>query len=158
MAEVHSYQDEKEVKEVEKKYGDIIHAARPMTEASLRKHPRMPLENRAKIFSPFAALRGYEQKISAEEEKLQRIERLALSAEEIDAISQVLSQLQKGMDVSLSYFHAEGTGADGYAVGSYRELSGKVERIDPVVQSLRVAGTDVRFEDILSIRFPDSFS
>ena len=128
-----------------------------MTEASLREHPRMPLENRAKIFSPFAALRGYEQRISVEEEKLQRIERLALSAEEIDAISQVLRRLQKGMDASLSYFRAERAGADGYAVGSYQELSGKVERIDPVALSLRVAGTDIRFEDILSIRLLDNY-
>lgn len=128
-----------------------------MTEASLRKHPKMLLENRAKIFSPFATLRGYEQRISAEEESLQRIERLDLSAEEVDAISQVLSQLQKGMDVSLNCFRAEGIGADGYAVGLYRELSGEVERIDPVVQSLRVAGTDIRFEDIFSIRLPANF-
>lgn len=43
------------------KYRDILYAERPPVPAG---HPRMPLENRAKIFSPFAALRGYEEKIS----------------------------------------------------------------------------------------------
>ena len=36
---------------------------------------RMPLEQRAKIFAPFAALRGYPELIKkAEEEALQRLE------------------------------------------------------------------------------------
>lgn len=37
---------------------------------------RMPLEQRAKIFAPFAALRGYSELLrKAEEEALQRFER-----------------------------------------------------------------------------------
>ena len=36
---------------------------RPQTEESLRRHPRMTLQNRAKIFAPFAALRGYEEQL-----------------------------------------------------------------------------------------------
>lgn len=45
---------------VARKYADILEKSRPRTEQSLRRHPRMPLQNRAKIFAPFAALRGYE--------------------------------------------------------------------------------------------------
>ena len=50
-------------KAVQKKYADILHGSRP--EPSYR-HPRMTLSNRAKIFSPFSALRGYEEEIAAE--------------------------------------------------------------------------------------------
>ena len=39
---------------------------RPQTEESLRKHPRMTLQNRAKIFSPFSPLRGYDEQLAAE--------------------------------------------------------------------------------------------
>lgn len=45
------------------KYADILHEERPCSAESLRRHPRMPLLNRAKIFAPFAALRGYEEEL-----------------------------------------------------------------------------------------------
>ena len=48
---------------VARKYADILDKSRPQTEQSLRRHPRMPIQNRAKIFAPFAALRGYEDKL-----------------------------------------------------------------------------------------------
>lgn len=38
------------------RYDDIIHLERPKSE-----RPSMPVEDRAKIFLPFAALRGYEE-------------------------------------------------------------------------------------------------
>ena len=55
-----NYKNSKIGQETAQKYGDIIEMKRPQTEESLRKHPRMTLQNRAKIFSPFAALRGYD--------------------------------------------------------------------------------------------------
>ena len=54
-----NYKNSKIGRETVQKYGDILGMERPQTEESLRKHPRMTLQNRAKIFSPFAALRGY---------------------------------------------------------------------------------------------------
>lgn len=52
--------------ETARKYADIIDMERPQNEESLRKHPRMTLQNRAKIFSPFAALRGYDDQLAEE--------------------------------------------------------------------------------------------
>ena len=49
---------------VARKYADILSLARPDTPESRLRHPRMPLENRAKIFSPFAALRGYDDTLA----------------------------------------------------------------------------------------------
>ena len=51
--------------QVARKYADILDKSRPQTEESLRRHPRMPVQNRAKIFAPFAALRGYEERLDA---------------------------------------------------------------------------------------------
>ena len=48
---------------------------------------RMPLEQRAKIFAPFAALRGYSELLrKAEEEAEQRFERPAKKEEKYDSL------------------------------------------------------------------------
>ena len=57
------YKNTPEVRTVQSKYGKILHASRPEPP---HNHPRMPMSNRAKIFSPFAALRGYEDEIASE--------------------------------------------------------------------------------------------
>ena len=51
------------------RYADIIDRERPRHHADdfSRRHPPMPLEERAKIFLPFAALKGYEQKVEEKE-------------------------------------------------------------------------------------------
>ncbi|MBR5965924.1 MAG: hypothetical protein IK015_07420 [Treponema sp.] len=36
------------------------------------KHPRMPLASRAKIFMPFAALRGFEELIEKKKEEVEK--------------------------------------------------------------------------------------
>lgn len=56
-------------RETARKYADILHAERPNSPDSRRKHPRMALENRAKIFSRFAALRGYDEQLEEERER-----------------------------------------------------------------------------------------
>ncbi len=41
-------------------YQDIIKKSRPENPEIRRKHPRMQLADRAKIFAPFSALRGFD--------------------------------------------------------------------------------------------------
>ena len=57
------FKNSKEGRNVAQKYADILHLSRPEPPA---KHPRMSITNRAKIFSPFAALRGFDDEISNE--------------------------------------------------------------------------------------------
>ena len=50
------------------KYADVLRQGRPMHERRdifAVKHPAMPLGKRAKIFSPFDALKGYDEAIAA---------------------------------------------------------------------------------------------
>ncbi len=49
-------------------YKDIIDTARPPLPPG---HPRMDVLNRAKLFAPFAALRGFEERIAEEENRKQ---------------------------------------------------------------------------------------
>ena len=67
------YKNTPEGKIVAQKYADILHGSRP--EPSY-KHPRMALSNRAKIFSPFAALRGYEEEITEEGLEHRKLQKL----------------------------------------------------------------------------------
>ena len=141
----------KVAQETARKYADIIHLSRPMSEESLCKHPRMPLENRAKIFSPFAALRGYEQKIAAEGVKMQRVEKQILSEEETEKLSYKLNQIVKGMYLTVTYFKGDSEEQESSSFGFYQELTGKVEAIDPIERMLRIDGIAVMFEDIYDI-------
>lgn len=146
-----NYMDSKEARETARKYADILHAARPAGEESLLKHPRMPLENRAKIFSPFAALRGYEQEIAREGWKMRRVERPIPSEEEIEKLSAKLAQVLKSMEVRVLYFQEDTTDPSGRQKGCYCETSGRVETIDPVGQTIRVNGKVIPFADIQDI-------
>lgn len=141
----------KVAQETARKYADIIHLSRPMSEESLCKHPRMPLENRAKIFSPFAALRGYEQKIAAEGVKMQRVEKQILSEEETEKLSNKLNQVVKGIYLTVIYFKGDSEEQGNSLFGFYQELTGKVNAIDPIEQMIRIDGITVRFEDILDV-------
>lgn len=94
------FRNTKEGRNVAQKYADILHLSRP--EPSV-KHPRMALSNRAKIFSPFAALRGFDDEISSEGASKLLVKKVELSDEEKDALSDKLLQVKKGMKVVVRY-------------------------------------------------------
>ena len=62
-------------------YDDIINMERPIS----KKHPPMPLENRAAQFAPFAALTGYDKaidEVNRQIDELEEASRHPLSPEE----------------------------------------------------------------------------
>ena len=72
------YRNTPEGRAVQSKYGKMLHASRPEPP---HDHPRMPMSNRAKIFSPFAALRGYADEIASEGRDHLKENRIELSEE-----------------------------------------------------------------------------
>ena len=134
---------------VQSKYGKILHASRPEPP---HNHPRMPMSNRAKIFSPFAALRGYEDEIASEGRDHLKGNRIELSEEGKEALNQKISQLWKGQEISIKYF------TDGY----YEGVVGVLDAVDAINKELRIytgsindtgkeLPTIIAFEDILQI-------
>ena len=99
-----NYKNSKIGRETAQKYGDILEMERPQTEESLRKHPRMTLQNRAKIFSPFSPLRGYDEQLAAEKQRTERVTKRILTEEEMSALSDRLMQVTKGMTITVRYF------------------------------------------------------
>ncbi len=135
--------------ETAQKYGDIIEMERPQTEESFRKHPRMTLQNRAKIFSPFAALRGYDEQLAAEKQRTERVPKRILTEEEMSAVESADAGHQ-GHD-HVRYFKEDTAHPEVRAVGNYITLTGKADRIDPVFRTLQVDDTVVPFEDLVEI-------
>ena len=143
-----NYKNSKIGRETAQKYGDIIEMERPRTEESLRKHPRMTLQNRAKIFSPFSPLRGYDEQLAAEK---QRVTKRILTEEEMSALSDRLIQVTKGMTITVRYFKEDTAHPEIPAVGNYITLTGKADRIDPVFRTLQVGNTVVPFENLVKL-------
>ena len=68
-------------------YKDIINLPYPRDDWNfLMKHPRMNVEDRAKIFHPFAALRGHAEALDATAERKQDAVENELTVEDPDAV------------------------------------------------------------------------
>jgi hypothetical protein len=68
-------------------YKDIINLPYPRDDWNfLMKHPRMNVEDRAKIFHPFAALRGHAEALDATAERKQDAVENELTLEDPDAV------------------------------------------------------------------------
>ncbi len=132
--------------EIEMKYRDIIHAERPQNEAILRKHPKMSHYDRAKIFAPFAALRGHGNLLLNEENKLRRQRKIEMTDGQASILSDKLSQVEKGMAVGIVYFQL-----DADELGYYLTIDGKVTEFDPVFRKLKIEKTTIPFDDILDV-------
>ena len=147
--QVDDYKNSKEVRIVAAKYADILHKSRP--EPSF-KHPRMALSNRAKIFSPFAALRGYEEEIAEEKWKQTRVTKRTLSEEESAELSDRLLQVKKSMTVTVRYFKEDVEHPAIPPLGIYETVTGKVDMVDPTFRQIELhdGSTKVRicFDDL----------
>lgn len=124
------FKNTKEGRLVAQKYADILYLSRPEPPA---KHPRMSITNRAKIFSPFAALRGFDDEISSEGATKLLVKKVELFDEEKNNLSDKLLQIKKGMRVVVRYFVRTTENA-----GKYMSLTGTVVMIDPVYRELKV--------------------
>lgn len=125
------------------KYDDIMHLSRPAS-----THPKMDVADRAKIFSPFAALKGHGDAVR-EKERV-RVNRSELSDEEQEKLNLQLNSLKKGMFVTVTYFHKDpgSDGSGGEAEGEYLTITGTIQKLDPAFQLLQIDGQEVPFKDI----------
>ena len=86
-------------------YNDIIHLPHPNS----AKHPRMPIQDRAAIFSPFAALSGHSAAI-AETARLtdQRMELDEDTKMELDLKQQVLNNItEEHPEITVTWFRRD---------------------------------------------------
>ncbi len=118
-------------------YDDIIGLPHHVSDS----RPRMALEERAKQFSPFAALKGYEEAI-AEKQKIKEDEVLLTDYSKA-LLDEKLKSLSKGMDIVLEYFDRDERAS--------RNIQGRLTKISPETMSLQIDDTSVEFKDIIRI-------
>ena len=97
------------------------------------------MENRAKQFVPFAALKGYEEALRAKEKIV--VEKRELSEEKAMELDYELRQVKKNDIVKVVYFNKD----------EYIQLEGMVSRIDKGAQILKIVNTRISFEDIYEL-------
>lgn len=130
------------------KYSDII--GMPRHVSGSRRH--MPTSDRAKIFAPFAALKGFDGVIRAKARAFDaRAEIADDMAEEIDLSLRLLDKAVTDPEnkelptASVVYF-------DG-AAGTYRRLKAAVTDVCAVRRTLTLGGVTVGFDDIIDISY-----
>ena len=152
------YKNSKKGRIVSQKYADILQMERPEPSA---KHPRMSLGSRAKIFSPFAALRGFDDELAEEGAQTLRVPKAELSDEEKAALSAKLATLRRGMAVTVRYFVPDLLCPASPPVGRYQTATGAVQALDPIAKTLRLAlegqpkGPGLEKEKVVTIPFAE---
>ena len=131
------------------KYTEILHMQRPTSERL-----RMSLDNRAKIFTPFSALRGFDISILTKDKDATLMPRITLYDEIKEGLSHTLGRVQRGMTIHLTWFRPV-KGTAGLELGEYITESAVIERLDEVRQIVRIHGQEIPFDDILDITNED---
>lgn len=100
---------------------------------------KMPIEERAKQFMPFAALSGLPDALAAREKVL--VPKIELSPEMEEELDRQMHLLSKGKMATVVYFQK----------GEYIKITGLVARMDGTSRLLQIVNTKIRFEDILQV-------
>lgn len=135
------------------KYDDIIHMEYPLKSSDKIRHPRMQSEDRAKIFAPFAALKGYESAILAKQKIV--VPRIELSEESKEYLDLQLGRIEKLLKdmlhpiITVVYFQKDKNHIkDG---GEYIRFTGMVAKFDRTSHILQIVEKRLKLEDIYSI-------
>lgn len=107
-----------------------------------RPKNKMSIQDRAKQFMPFAALKGLPEALAAKEKIV--VSKIEMSPEMAEELDRKMHLLKRGRIATVIYFHQ----------GEYLKLTGMVARIDPTCRLLQIVNTKISFEDILDITFP----
>ena len=126
-------------------YQDILYCSRPVS-----RHPRMSIENRAKLFTPFSALRGFDIEILTQEQDRLLVPQVRLSADQREAIWRALNEMQKGDWVTVTHFQPVKS-LNGQPLGEYTVSTGVVKKVDDVEQLLMLENMSVPFGNIHAI-------
>ncbi len=133
------------------RYEDILNAVPPVGQG-LKGYPPMNIPDRAKIFAPFAALKGYEEAILAKQKIV--IPRIELSEETKELLDQKIHILLKMLKqqqhpiLTIIYFTRTGTGQD---EGEYIRFTGMVGKIDETSKILHIVDLKISLHDIYSM-------
>ena len=102
---------------------------------------KMTIQDRAKQFMPFAALKGYDDALRAKEKIV--VDKKTLSPEKLDEIDNKMHQIKIGMVISVIY----------YFENQYIKKTGMVAKIDATSRFIQIVNTKIYFDDIYDVIF-----
>ncbi|RHO54673.1 hypothetical protein DW091_17170 [Eubacterium sp. AM05-23] len=140
-------------------YKDIIDQVRPIS----KRHSPMANADRAKQFSPFAALKGYEEALQLKQKRYTpRIELTEDAKSLLDRKLHILNQwLENGQKpiVTIRYFvpkpvrnPGKTVGESDIELGSYLEISGAAEKINSETQRIQISGESLGIDDVVDLQ------
>jgi len=138
-------------------YDDILYMEYPLKNIDVSKHPRMPIKDRAKIFTPFAALKGFEEAIAAKEKIV--VPRRELSEESKEHLDFQLAKLERLLKmgqhpiISVVYFKRDKTKATDK--GEYIQFTGMVAKLDLTSRNIQIVDKKLSLNDIYEIEGED---
>lgn len=138
-------------------YDDIINLPYPHDDWNfLMKHPRMSMEARAKIFNPFAALRGHDELIGSTAKKHLSVSRDDLLEDGIAELDDAFLQLSEALaagekPMAMLTFFVQSDGAS-EGVGEYATVSGIVKKVDMERRVLFVGEKQIPLQDLRKIQ------
>ena len=127
-------------------YDDLLYLPHPTS----AKHPRMPLADRAAIFSPFAALSGHGDAIRETARLTERRMELDEDAKaELDRRQAVLLEhLGEQPEVTVTWFRPD----ERKEGGAYLTTTGRLKKIDALGRRLVLLdGTGIPLEDVADL-------
>lgn len=129
------------------KYDDMIDLPHPVS----KKHPQMPVSDRAAQFAPFAALTGHHEAVK--ETARLTDEQAELDENVREALDRKLKRIQRHLDerpaVTVTYFIPDSEKAG----GSYVTAAGHVKKIDEGKKAIILAdGTSISVDKITEIQ------
>ena len=140
-------------------YKDIIEQHRPIS----KRHSPMANADRAKQFSPFAALKGYEEALQLKQKRYTpRIELTedakSLFDRKLHILNQWLEDDQKPV-VTIRYFVPKSVNNTGKTVdennielGAYLEISGEVKKINLEMRRIQISDESLSIDDVVNIQ------
>lgn len=126
-------------------YKDILNMERPAP-----VQPPMTLEDRANIFAPFAALRGFDIEILTKEQDKELEPRVILSSDMQQQIEWELETLEPGDTVTVERFLPHKL-IGGQEMGQYVTKQGQVIKVSPEDMQLVLDSGVVPFQNIRNI-------
>ena len=131
------------------KYNDIINLPHHRS----RTHHQMSVGDRAAQFSPFAALKGYEDEI--DDLASPRLSHFTQSEAQISQLNEMLVLLKgrekEHPDVFVTCFRSETDDGEGVLL----TLKGKLTKVDGRFKLLVLGGEKIRFDEIAEIHLSD---
>ena len=125
------------------KYNDIIN----MEHFSSKNHSRMSIERRASIFSPFAALNGFDEKIKDTERF--KDEKKYLEEDSKNNLNIIFIELKKDLKrkVFITYFSDD----------TYKKIECYIKKIDEINKMVILNDNKkILFDDIFNIEFENN--